>query len=251
MQLWGTMSGEVADRLQHDTVWHGTAQPGTARHGTARWGALRGKAAAFCAHRPSAAEASVRYEMSLFQTCPSRAHSPFNSLSLGHAKGCSPVCPPDRSRQRCERCMMVLSLHVSNFWLIKLPFGPRLTIRPTLSTGPCPVSQRHKVIESCSCCCSSSCRTERSKQTDGQTFLIFPWQLTANCSYCLRAAATLSLTASAGCLGKAVPAKSSQSIPGGPGPSASGSCRWAELQEATAGTWRSDPMHKRRVLAAR
>lgn len=189
--------------------------------------------------------------MRLFQTCPSCAHSPFNSLGLGHAKGCSPVCPPDCCRQRCERCTTALSLHVSNFWLIKLPFGPWLTIRPTLSAGPCPVSQRHKVIESCSCCCSSSCRTERSKQTDRQTFLIFPLQLTANCSYCLRAPATLCLMASAGRLEKAAPAKSSQSIPGGPGPSALGSYGWAELQEATAGTWRSDPTHMQGVLAAR
>lgn len=160
----------------------------------------------------------MRCEMRLFQTCPSRAHSPFNSLGLGHAKGCSPVCPPDCCRQRCERCTTALSLHVSNFWLIKLPFGAWLTIRPTLSAGPCPVSQRHKVIESCSCCCSSSCRTERSKQTDRQTFLIFPLQLTANCSYCLRAPATLCLMASAGRLEKAAPAKSSQSIPGGLAP---------------------------------
>lgn len=42
-----------------------------------------------------------------------------------------------------ERCMTVLSQRVGNFWLIKLHFGPRLAIRPTLRIGPCPVPEKH------------------------------------------------------------------------------------------------------------
>jgi len=40
--------------------------------------------------------------------------------------------------------MTALSQRVGNFWLIKLCFGPQLTIRPTLRIGPCPVPGKHK-----------------------------------------------------------------------------------------------------------
>lgn len=42
--------------------------------------------------------------------------------------------------------MTALSQRVSNFWLMKLPFGSRLTIRPMLRIRPCPVPEKHKVL---------------------------------------------------------------------------------------------------------